>query len=269
MTAPTRKTSPSLFPLSPPATRSRRYLFHPLLRLRRRNIPRLRWCGRPRLERRLASACEAGRGGPAGGVLVTFRACWSQLGDTEIGSSCRLESTFQPVVPSGQTRLRGPVLPPLLARSTRSSRCVLPCPPPRTGSGPAQLVRAMKLSCATARANPRAGASGRLFGSSGTADWAFALIVTGYKGSRLAFVGWHLPTGGGARPASARPAPPQPGRTRRRPAAGAGPDAAPGGELGRRTANRLDGADSAGPQNSAVCAGPWRRMTWTPASHRR
>ena len=112
----------------------------------------------------------------------------------------------------------------------------------------------------TARANPRAGASGRLFGSSGTADWAFALIVTGYKGSRLAFVGWHLPTGGGARPASARPAPPQPGRTRRRPAAGAGPDAAPGGELGSRTANRLDGADAAGPQNSAVGAGPWRRM---------
>ena len=157
MTAPTRKTSPSLFPLSPPATRSRRYLFHPLLRLRRRNIPRLRWCGRPRLERRLASACEAGRGGPAGGVLVTFRACWSQLGDTEIGSSCRLESTFQPVVPSGQTRLRGPVLPPLLARSTRSSRCVLPCPPPRTGSGPAQLVRATKLSCANGSSESTSG----------------------------------------------------------------------------------------------------------------
>ena len=212
MTAPTRKTSPSLFPLSPPATRSRRYLFHPLLRLRRRNIPRLRWCGRPRLERRLASACEAGRGGPAGGVLVTFRACWSQLGDTEIGSSCRLESTFQPVVPSGQTRLRGPVLPPLLARSTRSSRCVLPCPPPRTGSGPAQLVRAMKLSCATARANPRAGASGRLFGSSVTADWAFALIVTGYKGSRPARLRWLALADWRRREACIRKAGPAPAR---------------------------------------------------------
>ena len=53
----------------------------------------------------------------------------------------------------------------------------------------------------TARANPRAGASGRLLGSSGTADWAFALIVTGYKGSRPARLRWLALTDWGRREA--------------------------------------------------------------------